>query len=320
MSGLSDVLRPDEKLKLGHAGLTPQARATLQATLGNRPVIVDSEVANGLNAGSAGPTSPTTVPYYPTTTSGGSGSSDSFPVTQTAHGLSVGQVVRFNGTNYVTALADSVVDAEVVGIVSAVASANAFTLTTAGLVTGLTGLTAGSTYFLDTATAGNLSTTDPNVSGSAGQVSKPLGNAISTTALIFDNWRGDLLTSSPVAGFQTISLLSATSGINGKTVANTSLFTPSGKTAVVTMLILVCTAAVAITVGPTAGLGTNATPSNIYAQTALTALLTTSQAYSYAAPGVMTIATTGVPILLGITNAATGTSQTFTAYLYGFQF
>lgn len=60
------MLRPDEQLVLGHAGLTPQARATLQVTLGNRAVILDSESGNGLSAGIAGPATPNTVPYYPT--------------------------------------------------------------------------------------------------------------------------------------------------------------------------------------------------------------------------------------------------------------
>lgn len=108
-------------------------------------------------------------------------------ITQTAHGLAVGDVVRFNGTDYVKAKADTEENAEVVGIVSAAPSANSFVLTTHGKVTGLSGLTAGTVYFLSQSTAGLLTSTEPTTSG---YISKPVLIAYSTTAGYFYNMRG----------------------------------------------------------------------------------------------------------------------------------
>lgn len=123
--------------------------------------------------------------------------SSSQSVTQTAHGLSVKDLVRHNGTAYVKAQADSETNAEVIGIVSAVASANAFSISTFGNVTGLSGLTAGATYFLDPTTAGALTATEPSA---VGQVSKPVFIAISTTAGYFFNMRGALIEASASGG------------------------------------------------------------------------------------------------------------------------
>lgn len=270
-------------------------------------------VKANLTGSSANPTDVTLAALA--TALGTGGGSPSIVVTQTAHGFTAGQVVYFNGTTYILAIGTSAVTAEVVGMVTSPITTNTFTLLAVGPVT-LSGLTAG-TYFLDTVTAGNITQTDPNVSGSAGQVSKPLGFALSTTQFFFMPMRGDLLTSSPVAGFQTVSLLSTTTGINAKTIANTTLYTPSGKTALATTAIVLPTLATAITVGPTIGIGTNATPSNIFAQTALTAVITTAQAYNFSAPGVFVVAPSGTPILAGVTSAATGTAMTVTIYLFG---
>jgi hypothetical protein len=114
-------------------------------------------------------------------------------VTQSSHGLAVGDVVRFNGTAYVEAQANSAANAEVVGIVSAVASSGEFTLTISGEVTGLSGLTAGEAYFLSAATAGALTATAPS---STGQVVKPVFIAVSTTSGYFFNMRGELISAS----------------------------------------------------------------------------------------------------------------------------
>lgn len=113
---------------------------------------------------------------------GGGGSALSRSISQTSHGLAVGDVVRLSGTSYVEAQATSEANAEVVGIVSAVADANTFTLTTGGYVEGLSGLTAGVVYYLSE-TAGQLTTTEPTIS-------KPLLVASSTTTGWFFNMRG----------------------------------------------------------------------------------------------------------------------------------
>jgi hypothetical protein len=124
---------------------------------------------------------------------GGGGAGASKEISQSGHGLTVGNVVRFNGTNYVKAQADSATNAEVVGIVSDVADVNTFTVTFVGYVSGLSGLVAGTVYFLSDASAGALTATEPSDDGS---VSKPLFIAISTTEGYFINMRGVEITPS----------------------------------------------------------------------------------------------------------------------------
>ena len=123
-------------------------------------------------------------------TKGVSGSSSSINISQTAHGFTVGQVVYYTGSAYALARADIAATAEVIGIVSTVSNANAFTITTEGYVIGLTGLTAGSVYFLSPSSAGLLTTTEPST---VGQVSKPLLIADSTTSGYFFNFRGEII-------------------------------------------------------------------------------------------------------------------------------
>jgi hypothetical protein len=98
--------------------------------------------------------------------------------------------VRLSGTSYVKAQADSVANAEVVGIVSATAGADHFTLTTSGLITGLAGLTASTVYFLSDSTPGLLTATEPTAIGS---VSKPVLIADSTTSGYLFNFRGSVI-------------------------------------------------------------------------------------------------------------------------------
>jgi len=75
-------------------------------------------------------------------------------VNQPGHSFVAGDLLyRQNATTYAKAKADAESTAAVCGIVSSVAGANDFVLTTAGVVTGLSGLTAGK-YFLSAATAG----------------------------------------------------------------------------------------------------------------------------------------------------------------------
>lgn len=120
----------------------------------------------------------------------GPGGGASKDLTQTTHGFAVGDIVKYTGSAYAKAQADSAANAEVVGIVTAVADANNFTLTQLGFVSGLTGLTAGSVYFLSPTSAGALTATEPSTNG---QISKPLLVAVSTTTGYFFNFRGLVL-------------------------------------------------------------------------------------------------------------------------------
>lgn len=99
------------------------------------------------------------------------------------------------GGSYTEAQADSAANAEALGIVSAVADADNFTLAVGGQVTGLSGLTAGTVYFLSDSVAGALTATEPSGDG---EVSKPLLVALSSTSGIFFNYRGMLI--SPASG------------------------------------------------------------------------------------------------------------------------
>ena len=112
------------------------------------------------------------------TAGGGSGTALSVSVSQSSHGLSVGDVIKSSGSAgaYAKAKADTSANAEVVGIVTAVADANNFTYTLPGgyITTGVPAGTAGDVFFLSTATAGAMSTTDPLTSGVVGEISKPV--------------------------------------------------------------------------------------------------------------------------------------------------
>lgn len=108
--------------------------------------------------------------------------------TQTAHGFVVGNIVKCTGNNtFALAQADTAADAEVVGMVTTVIDANDFLLTVGGVITGLTGLTAGLAYYLDPSVAGGYTSTKPTTTG---QVVKPVFIAITTTTAIWTNMLG----------------------------------------------------------------------------------------------------------------------------------
>lgn len=97
-----------------------------------------------------------------------------FVVGQSAHGFSVGDVVRWDGTGaFVAATADTEANARVVGVVSEVIDTDSFALKQTGEVTGASGLTADSVHYLQD--AGGLGT-------SAGTVEVPILYATSTTS------------------------------------------------------------------------------------------------------------------------------------------
>lgn len=114
-------------------------------------------------------------------------------------------------------------------------------------------------------------------------------------------------------------ILSTTSGINAKTVATTNLYTvPVGLTAIITAATIRCTAATAITVGPTLGIGVAAGESDIFSSTAITALTTTAVIYNFTALGMSVSVAAGGIVKLGIDTGSTGTSQTIAVDLIGY--
>jgi hypothetical protein len=86
-------------------------------------------------------------------------------INQTSHGFAVGDWLKVSGGAYAKAQADSIANCEgTVGVVSAVADVNNFTIQFAGYISGLSGLTANSVHYLDASTAGSETTTEPTIS------------------------------------------------------------------------------------------------------------------------------------------------------------
>lgn len=119
---------------------------------------------------------------------------NSLVVFKTGHGFSAKDVLSHNGTNYVKATADSAADAATMGIVTKVLDANNFILSTGGYIDGLSGLVAGTQYFLSPSVAGLLTVTKPSA---AGQIIKPIFYAISTTAGFLNVSYSDPVASTP---------------------------------------------------------------------------------------------------------------------------
>lgn len=116
-------------------------------------------------------------------TGGGAANSVTDDQTQAGHGFSIGDVIRHSSTAWVKAQADSLANAEAYGIVSAIPDGDNFTVTTHGYISGLSGLTAGGTYYLSESVAGGYTLTAPS---SVGQVVKPVLLALgSSTGYVF---------------------------------------------------------------------------------------------------------------------------------------
>jgi hypothetical protein len=113
-------------------------------------------------------------------------------VDQIGHGFAIGDVIRLNGSTYVKAQADNVVNSEAIGIVTELGAipTELFSYTVCGKFFPNRTLTPGSVYFLDPVTPGAFTATAPSTSG---QVIKPLFIAISTTNAVWLNQRGDLI-------------------------------------------------------------------------------------------------------------------------------
>jgi hypothetical protein len=173
-------------------------------------------------------------------TGGGSGEAVSKSITQTTHGFAVGDWLYLNSTTYTKAIATSAAAAEIVGIVSAVADANTFTLTTAGYVSTLSGLTAGAVYFLSPSSAGTMTTTEPSTTG---QISKPIFVASATTAGYVVNYRGLELTATATYATLTGTETLTNKRITKRTGSTTSSATPTINTDNVDMYLLTAQAA-----------------------------------------------------------------------------
>ncbi len=125
------------------------------------------------------------------------------PISQTAHGFSVGDVVRFDGVDFVLAQADSEANAEIVGIVSNIADADTFWISQIGDVFSLTTgpYVAGTLYYLSPTNAGELTSVKPTT---VGQVELPCFIARTTTSGYFFASVGTLIESGSLFAWETI--------------------------------------------------------------------------------------------------------------------
>jgi len=125
-----------------------------------------------------------------------------------------------------------------------------------------------------------------------------------------------------MAGAPDLRVLGAIGGIDGKTVANTTLFTTENGTerCYPVLAIVEATAGSVITVGPTVSIGTNsATFNNILAATSMTLVLLTNTMQVSLATGVLpssVAANTAVTVRVSV--GAVGTSQTLRVTLLGY--
>jgi len=114
--------------------------------------------------------------------------------------------------------------------------------------------------------------------------------------------------------------LASVDSIDAKATGTTTLYTvPAGTTIVVTEVVLRCTAAVAITVAAVAGVGVAGGEDDIFASQPLTGLEAAGETFSFPAGGIGVVATAAEVIKLGIDTAATGTSQTLSADIFGYE-
>lgn len=111
-------------------------------------------------------------------------------ITQAAHGFVVGSWLYHNGTTYIAARADLDSTSDVVGVVTVVTDSSNFTLTSAGYVTGLSGLSPGNANYLSISVAGALQTMPPTAFG---QIEKPLLIADSATSGFVAIMRGSII-------------------------------------------------------------------------------------------------------------------------------
>ena len=122
---------------------------------------------------------------------GGGGNQVIIVVTQPAHGFIADQAVYHNGAEFALALASTIQQAEVVGMVVSVIDANSFNLLVGGqFTTNALVLVPGSVYFISDVTPGLITTVEPVT---AGYVSKPVLIATGTDEGVFYNFRGKVI-------------------------------------------------------------------------------------------------------------------------------
>lgn len=117
-----------------------------------------------------------------------------------------------------------------------------------------------------------------------------------------------------------VHILSTTTGINGKTVTTTALYTvPTGRTAVITQAVARLTAIDTFALTGTAGIGVASGEIDIFPSTAMTGLSAVGKSFNFL-NNLLTnvVATSGQVIKVGITVGFTATSATLAIDLIGY--
>jgi hypothetical protein len=131
---------------------------------------------------------------------GGGGASLEEIVAQGGHGFVVGDWIRVSGSGtYSKAIADNSTNAESLGVVSAVADVNNFTVTFGGKKAIFSGLTPGASYFLSDTVAGTITDTQTTTEGS---IVKPVLIAETATEGFIFNMRGNSVVSATKSFYQ----------------------------------------------------------------------------------------------------------------------
>lgn len=107
-------------------------------------------------------------------------------ITQASHGFTKGTLLYFNGTQFARARANSLATSWVTGMVFEVVSTSVFKMLVSGYISGLSGLVAGTTYYLSVTSAGTMQSVRPI--GNDTNVIKPVFIADSTSSGFFYNF------------------------------------------------------------------------------------------------------------------------------------
>lgn len=205
--------------------------------------------------------------------------------------------------------------------IAAMKSNGSFFSTTGGTIAGTTitfaSTVTGATVVYELATPVTTVITDPAIIAALENVRtyRSVTNLTSTTP-ISGSYSLDMIPI--VAAISPETLISRTTGIDAKTTGNNTLYTvPTGKTLVVTRVILRPSAVTSITTGPTASVG-GTTTADVFASVALATLNATTKMYTYTQSGMSTLVPAGTTLKLNISVAASGTLETLTADVMGY--
>lgn len=114
-------------------------------------------------------------------------------------------------------------------------------------------------------------------------------------------------------------LLSSISGIDGKTAANTLVYTNnSGKTAYIIQAVIYPSISNSITIGPSIGFGKSAGTNDVFPIANILLLTDATKLFGFSLVGMATSVPNGGSLYLNLTTPATGTSQSISADIIGY--